>query len=261
MGRSLAAVLRLRRASIQASRPCCARRDRATCSASPTIRAGPGFNEEQEDKLRKALEAARHRSRTPKPATRSSRSTTSTRSGAAGFGRSLAKAPTPLPSNRSAGLAKRPRRTLGGATAEAMAADYAAQGWRCDRAAMEALSQPQAGRRERSRHKGRAGALRTVARSLCASFSGIYVSRRASIRQSLPPPSPPSATPACSSPTAFASMSALCFRRRLEAPGLPSADVASHRADSHGHRDRETGRFAGPWLPAPARPTPRTSRR
>ena len=37
-------------------------------------------------------------------------------------------------------LAKAAKTTLGGPTAEAMAADYAAQGWRCDRAAMEALS-------------------------------------------------------------------------------------------------------------------------
>ncbi|WP_027571506.1 BREX-1 system phosphatase PglZ type B [Bradyrhizobium sp. WSM1743] len=36
-------------------------------------------------------------------------------------------------------LARIAKSTLGGATAEVMAADYASQGWRCDRAAMEAL--------------------------------------------------------------------------------------------------------------------------
>ena len=37
-------------------------------------------------------------------------------------------------------LGKAAKTSLGGATAEAMAADYAAQGWLCDRAAMDALS-------------------------------------------------------------------------------------------------------------------------
>jgi hypothetical protein len=37
-------------------------------------------------------------------------------------------------------LGKAAKTALGGPTAKAMAADYAAQGWRCDRAAMEALS-------------------------------------------------------------------------------------------------------------------------
>ena len=37
-------------------------------------------------------------------------------------------------------LAKAAKSALGGPTAKALAADYAAQGWRCDRAAMEALS-------------------------------------------------------------------------------------------------------------------------
>lgn len=37
-------------------------------------------------------------------------------------------------------LARAAKSALGGPTAEAMAADYACQGWRCDRAAMEALS-------------------------------------------------------------------------------------------------------------------------
>jgi hypothetical protein len=37
-------------------------------------------------------------------------------------------------------LAKLAKTTVGGPSAEAMAADYATQGWRCDRAAMEALS-------------------------------------------------------------------------------------------------------------------------
>ena len=36
-------------------------------------------------------------------------------------------------------LAKATKTALGGATAQAKAADYASQGWRCDRAAMEAL--------------------------------------------------------------------------------------------------------------------------
>src|SRR5207244_5539452 len=36
-------------------------------------------------------------------------------------------------------LANAAKTTLGGPTAEAIAADYASHGWRCDRAAMEAL--------------------------------------------------------------------------------------------------------------------------
>jgi len=42
-------------------------------------------------------------------------------------------------------LAMAAKRTLGGATAEAMAADYAADGWLCDRAAMDALAAVRSG--------------------------------------------------------------------------------------------------------------------
>ena len=99
----------------------------------------PGLNEEQEDKLRKELEAtlalphaqacdkvlaldAEHRER---------RGWVWAQLGESPYATALE------PLSRLATAAKT---ALGGATAEAMAANYAAQGWACDGAAMDALS-------------------------------------------------------------------------------------------------------------------------
>ena len=96
---------------------------------------------------------------------------TSTRSGAAGFGRNSAKAPTRCA--RTAGrLAKAAKTTLGGRRAEAMAADYAAQRLALRSRGDGGLLAIKLRRRERSRHQGRASALRALARSLGPTFSG-----------------------------------------------------------------------------------------
>lgn len=99
----------------------------------------PGLNEEQEDRLRKELEAAltlphgqacdrvtaldaEHKER---------RGWVWAQLGESSYAIAL----EPLGK-----LAKAAKVPLGGTTAEAMAADYAAQGWQCDRAAIDALS-------------------------------------------------------------------------------------------------------------------------
>jgi hypothetical protein len=98
----------------------------------------PGLNEEQEDRLRKELEAIlslphaqvcdkvekldnEHKER---------RGWVWAQLGESAYAVALE------PLGR---LAKAAKTTLGGPTAEAIAADYASHGWRCDRAAMEAL--------------------------------------------------------------------------------------------------------------------------
>lgn len=99
----------------------------------------PGFNEENEDKLRKALEAALllpHIQACDQVAALDDEHKERRGWVWAQLGESpYATALEPL-----GRLARAAKTALGGATAEAMAADYAAQGWRCDRAAMEALS-------------------------------------------------------------------------------------------------------------------------
>lgn len=104
----------------------------------------PGLNEEQEDKLRKALDAlvslphaeacdriveldAEHKERR------------------GWVWAQLGESPCAVALEPLGRLAKAARTALGGVTAEAMAADYAASGWCCDRAAMEALTAIKAG--------------------------------------------------------------------------------------------------------------------
>ncbi|TXN82678.1 BREX-1 system phosphatase PglZ type B [Methylobacterium sp. WL8] len=99
----------------------------------------PGLNAEQEDKLRKAFEVLltlshaeacdmvvaleiEHKERR------------------GWVWAQLGESPYALALEPLGRLAKAAKTTLGGASAEAMAADYAASGWRCDRAAMEALA-------------------------------------------------------------------------------------------------------------------------
>jgi hypothetical protein len=99
----------------------------------------PGLNEELEDNLRKALEALialphaeacdkivaldfEHKERR------------------GWVWAQLGESPYAVALEPLGRLAKAAKTTFGGASAEAMAVDYAANGWRCDRAAMEALA-------------------------------------------------------------------------------------------------------------------------
>lgn len=99
----------------------------------------PGLNEEQEDKLRKELEAALslpHAQACDKVVALDAEHKERRGWVWAQLGESpYATALEPL-----SRLAMAAKSTLGGPTAAAMAADYAAQGWVCDRAAIDALS-------------------------------------------------------------------------------------------------------------------------
>jgi hypothetical protein len=98
----------------------------------------PGLNEEQEDKLCRELEAnlsLPHAQACDKVEKLDNEHKERRRWVWAQLGESpYAVALEPL-----GRLAKAAKTTLGGPTAEAIAADYASHGWRCDRAAMEAL--------------------------------------------------------------------------------------------------------------------------
>jgi hypothetical protein len=99
----------------------------------------PGLNEEQEDRLRKELEgvlALPHAQACDKVVALEDEH----KERRGWVWAQLGESPYAVALEPLGRLAKAARTTLGGATAEAMAADYAAQGWRCDRAAMEALS-------------------------------------------------------------------------------------------------------------------------
>ena len=99
----------------------------------------PGLNEEQEDKLRKELGAMLslpHAQACEKVASLDDQH--QERRG--WVWAQLGESPCAVVLEPLGRLAKAAKTTLGGTTADAMAADYAAQGWRCDRAAIEALS-------------------------------------------------------------------------------------------------------------------------
>jgi hypothetical protein len=99
----------------------------------------PGLNEEQEDKLRKEFEGVLvlpHAQACDKIAALDDEH----RERRGWVWAQLGESPYAVALEPLGRLAKAATTTLGGATAETMAADYAAQGWRCDRAAMEALS-------------------------------------------------------------------------------------------------------------------------
>ena len=99
----------------------------------------PGFNEENEDKLRKELEATLtlpHAQACEKVAALDDEH----KERRGWVWAQLGESPYAIALEPLGRLARVAKTALGGATAEAMAADYAAAGWRCDRAAMEALS-------------------------------------------------------------------------------------------------------------------------
>lgn len=99
----------------------------------------PGLNEEQEDKLRKALEALvalPHAEACAKVIALDDQH----KERRGWVWAQLGESPYAMVLEPLGRLAKAARIAFGGATAEAVAADYAAGGWRCDRAAMEALA-------------------------------------------------------------------------------------------------------------------------
>lgn len=99
----------------------------------------PSMNEEQEDKLRKALESLvtlPHVDACDKVITLD----TEHKERRGWVWAQLGESPFAVALEPLSRLAKSAKTTLGGASAEAMAADYAESGWRCDRAAMEALA-------------------------------------------------------------------------------------------------------------------------
>jgi len=99
----------------------------------------PGLNEEREDKLRKEFEVAfslPHAQACDKVATLDEEH----KERRGWVWAQLGESPYAVALEPLGRLAIAARTALGGVTAEAMAADYAAQGWRCDRAAMDALS-------------------------------------------------------------------------------------------------------------------------
>jgi hypothetical protein len=98
----------------------------------------PGLNEEQEDRLRKELEgilALPHVQACDKVDKLDSEH----RERRGWVWAQLGESPYAVALEPLGRLAKAAKTALGGATAQAMATDFAAQGWRCDRAAMEAL--------------------------------------------------------------------------------------------------------------------------
>jgi hypothetical protein len=98
----------------------------------------PGLNEEQEDRLRKELEAILALPHA-QACDQVDKLDNEHRERRGWVWAQLGESPYAVALEPLGRLAKAAKTALGGASAQAMAADYAAQGWRCDRAAMEAL--------------------------------------------------------------------------------------------------------------------------
>jgi len=99
----------------------------------------PGLNEDQEDKLRKALEATAelaHSDACDKVAALDEEH----KERRGWVWAQLGESPFALALEPLGRLARAAKQTLGGANAEALISDYVAEGWRCDLAALEALS-------------------------------------------------------------------------------------------------------------------------
>jgi hypothetical protein len=105
----------------------------------------PGFNEEQEDALRTALEAA-----TNLPHAQACESVIALdeehKERRGWVWAKLGDSPFALVLEPLGRLACAARRPIGGSTAEQLIADYTSEGWRCDRSAIEALSSLKPGR-------------------------------------------------------------------------------------------------------------------
>ncbi|UPJ79824.1 BREX-1 system phosphatase PglZ type B [Bradyrhizobium sp. 183] len=98
----------------------------------------PGLNEEQEDRLRKALEATLSLPHA-QACDKVEKLDNEHKERRGWVWAQLGESPYAVALEPLGRLAKAAKITLGGSTAEAIAADYASHGWRCDRAAMEAL--------------------------------------------------------------------------------------------------------------------------
>lgn len=99
----------------------------------------PGLNEDQENKLRRELEATAelaHSEACDKVAALDEEH----KERRGWVWAQLGESPFALALEPLGRLARAAKRTLGGANAEALIADYVAEGWRCDLAALEALS-------------------------------------------------------------------------------------------------------------------------
>ncbi len=104
----------------------------------------PGLNEEREDRLRAALEAAAglpHADACDRVAALDDEH----RERRGWVWAQLGESPCALALEPLGRLARAAKREAEAASAEALAADYATQGWRCDRAAIEALACPKPG--------------------------------------------------------------------------------------------------------------------
>ena len=89
----------------------------------------------------------------------------------------LGESPYALALEPLARLAQAAKTPLGGLSAETMAAEYAAGGWRCDRAAVEALGSIKQGRGRGTGYTSRTRTIRAVARSMGTKISRAYVGR------------------------------------------------------------------------------------
>lgn len=98
----------------------------------------PGLNEEQEDKLRKELEATLSLPH-GQACDKVEKLDNEHKERRGWVWAQLGESPYAVALEPLGRLAKTVKSTLGGPTAEAIAADYASNGWRCDRAAIEAL--------------------------------------------------------------------------------------------------------------------------
>ncbi len=98
----------------------------------------PGLNEEQEDRLRKELEAILSLPHA-QACDKVDKLDSEHKERRGWVWALLGESPYAVALEPLGRLAKAAKTTLGGLTAEAIAADYASHGWRCDRAAMEAL--------------------------------------------------------------------------------------------------------------------------
>ena len=98
----------------------------------------PGLNEEQEDRLRKELEAILSLPHA-QACDKVDKLDSEHKERRGWVWAQLGESPYAVALEPLGRLAKAAKTTLGGLTAEAIAADYASHGWRCDRAAMEAL--------------------------------------------------------------------------------------------------------------------------
>jgi hypothetical protein len=117
----------------------------------------PGLNEEQEDKLRKELEAALALPH-GQACDQITKLDAEHKERRGWVWAQLGESPYAIALEPLGKLAKAAKVPPGGSSAEAMAADYAAHGWQCDRAALDALN--------RLRQGGESGLVTKVVRSL-----------------------------------------------------------------------------------------------